>query len=167
MTRDVIITSISKNEALKRYAKQTTKGDDLWKDVISEMIISLYDMPEERFIAIYQSEGLISYCYKIIHLSWNSQTSPFYRKYRLLEPKIDNEEFEYDKEIDILYPKCIQAMKDLRAEVEPFRHPTEAKIFDLYLQLGSYRKTARELRLPTMTVFNIINGFKEQIKAKL
>jgi len=167
MTRDVIITSISKNEKLKSYARKTTNGNALWEDIISEMIIYLYEIPEERLIQIYRTEGLQSYCYKIINLSWNSPRSNFYIKYLSEEPRTDSETFEYDHEIDVLYNKCKAEVDQLIHDVSSSGMPTKAIIFDLYLQYGSIRKVARELKIPTMTIFNIINGIKEQIKAKI
>mgnify|MGYP001563717554 CR=1 FL=1 len=167
MTRDTILTSISKNEQLKAYARKTTQGNSLWEDIISEMIIYLYEMPEERFIAIYRSEGLQSYCYKIIHLSWNSENSPFYKKYRLQEPRVDSETFEYNPEIDTTYKKCKKAVDELVYDVSASGMPTKAILFDLYLQYGSYRKVAKQLSIPTMTIFKIINNIKDEIKATL
>jgi len=167
MTKDVIITSIAKNEQLKAYARKTTLGNSLWEDIISEMIMYLMELPEDRFIAIYRSEGLQSYCYKIIHLSWNSTNSPFYKKYRTEEPRTDNETFDYNHEIDILYNKCIVEVQNLIHDVSKSGLPTKAILFDSYLKHGSYRKVAKEFDIPTMTIFNIINGIKDQIKSKL
>lgn len=167
MTRDVIITSISKNEQLKAYARKTTQGNSLWEDIISEMIIYLYEIPKDRFDLIYRSEGLQSYCYKIIHLSWHSTNSPFYKKYRTEEPKTDNVEFDYNHEIDTLYQKALIEVNNLVYDVSKSGLPTKAILFDSYLKHGSYRKVAKEFDIPTMTIFNIINGIKDQIKAKL
>ena len=167
MTRDIILSSILKNESLIRYAKKTTNGNLLWEDIMSEMTLYLYEIPEDRFISIYRSEGLLSYCYKIIHLSWNSPRSDFYRKYRVEEPRTENVTFEYNPEIDILYNKCKDEINKITEEISSSRYPTESKMFEIYLECGSYRKTAKKLQLPTMTVFNLINGFKEKIKARL
>lgn len=167
MTREVIINTLANNEQLKAYARKTTKGNTLWEDIISEMLLYLMELPEERFIQIYRSEGLQSYCYKIIHLSWNSENSPFYKKYKQLEPKTDNVDFEYDPEIDITYKKCVKAVKMLKYDVSKSGMPTKAILFDLYLQHGSYRKIAKQLNIPTMTIFKIINNIKDEIKATL
>lgn len=167
MTRDIIITTISKNENLKAYARKLAGGNDLWNDMWSELLLFLYEMPEDRFMSIYQSEGLIGYCNRVLYFSWNSTTSPFYKKYRMEEPKTDNVTFEYDPEIDILYNKCQDQICKLTEEISKKRYPTEPNIFDIYLSCGSYRKTAKQLRLPVMTVYNIINGFKDKIKEGL
>jgi hypothetical protein len=167
MTKDIIITSIAKNEQLKAYARKTTKGNILWEDIIAEMILYLIEMPEDRFISIYRSEGLQSYCYKIIHLSWNSVYSPFYKKYLTEEPKTDNVTFDYNYEIDILYDKAVIEVKNLKYDVSKSGLPTKAILFDSYLKHGSYRKVAKEFDIPTMTIYNIINGIKEQIISKL
>ena len=139
----------------------------LWEDIIAEMLLYLYEIPEERFIEIYRSEGLQSYCYKIIHLSWNSEYSPFYKKYLKEEPRTDNVEFEYNPEIDITYKKCKKAVDDLVKDVSQSGMPTKAILFDLYLRHGSYRKVAKQLNIPTMTIFKIINNIKDEIKATL
>ena len=85
MTKDSVIKSVYLNKSLTDFAKKTTKHNDLWQDVISEMIISLSDMPDAKLIELHRSEGLASYCFKIIYLSWNSPNSPFYKKYRTRE----------------------------------------------------------------------------------
>lgn len=194
MTREVIINTLANNEQLKAYARKTTKGNTLWEDIISEMLLYLMELPEERFIQIYRSEGLQSYCYKIIHLSWNSENSPFYKKYkressdlttdRIFEqanPGIyfqtkNSYSFEmehrdksepYNHEIDITYKKCVKAVKMLKYDVSKSGMPTKAILFDLYLQHGSYRKVAKQLSIPTMTIFKIINNIKDEIKATL
>ena len=196
MTRDIIITSISNNDNLKAYARKLASGNDLWNDMWSELLLFLYEMPEDRFVSIYQSEGLVGYCNRVLYFSWNSTTSPFYKKYRMeerdkicdLTPLLNNQdtyngirdrfskqlefdpidtESEYDPEIDILYNKCQDQICKLTEEISKKRYPTEPNIFDIYLSCGSYRKTAKQLRLPVMTVYNIINGFKDKIKEGL
>lgn len=167
MTRDVILNSIVKNEQLKSYARKTTKGNSLWEDIISEMLLCLYEMPEERLIEIYRTQGLVSYCYKIIHLSWNSPNSPFYKKYRAPEPQTDNELFEYDPEIDIKLRKCKKAMSELQYDVSASGMPTKKILFEAYIQTGSIRKTAKMFNIPTMTMAYIITNTRKELLQKI
>lgn len=167
MTKEIIIKSVFENKKLIDFAKRTTNNNDLYKDIISEMLISISEMDEQKFIELHRSQGLINYCYKVIYLSWNSQNSPFYRKYRTNECyEILNDipqEAEYNYEIDEQYHKYknrIQYLTDLVAEK---RYPTEAKIFEIFTEKGSVRATAKQLGLPTMTVWKIIDKFKHKI----
>lgn len=167
MTRDVILNSIARNEQLKSYARKTTSGNSLWEDIISEMLLCLYEMPEERLIQIYRTQGLVSYCYKIIHLSWNSPNSPFYKKYKAPEPRIDNEVFDYDYELDVTLEKCEKAVAELVLDVSDSGMPTKKILFDAYLELGSIRKVAKRFRIPTMTMAYIITNTKEELRQKI
>lgn len=194
MTRDVIVKSIYLNKNLSDFAKRTTKNNDLWKDIISEMLISISDMPESKLIELYRSEGIVNYCYKIIYLSWNSPNSPFYKKYRTVEGAeitywrtgddgsdsamthiytvgshslTNNEDDAYDPEIDILHNKCDVIIKDIEFDISQKRYPSEVKVFELYTEMGSIRATAKTLKLPTMTVWKMINRFKDNVKSKL
>ena len=73
----------------------------------------------------------------------------------------------YDPEIDFNYNKCFTLIKEIEDEISKKRFPTEVKIFELYSEIGSVRETAKKLRLPTMTVWSIIDQFKTKVKSKL
>lgn len=171
MTRDIIVKSIYLNTNLSDFARRTTKGNDLWQDIISEMLISISEMPESKLIELHRSEGLVNYCYKIIHLSWNSPNSPFYVKYRAKEGddiRIEGIEVDgYDVEIDVLSRKCDRIIKEIEFDISQKRYPSEVKVFELYTEIGSIRETAKTLKLPVMTVWKMINRFKEKVKSKL
>lgn len=171
MTRDIIVKSIYLNTHLSDFARRTTKGNDLWQDIISEMLISISEMPESKLIELHRSEGLVNYCYKIIHLSWNSPNSPFYVKYRAKEGddiRIEGVEVDgYDVEIDVLSGKCDRIIKEIEFDISQKRYPSEVKVFELYTEIGSIRGVAERLRLPVMTVWEMINRFREKVKSKL
>lgn len=184
MTRDIIVKSIYLNTNLSDFARRTTKGNDLWQDIISEMLISISEMPESKLIELHRSEGLVNYCYKIIHLSWNSPNSPFYVKYRAKEGDdrvvMVGEDYyseielltmvevdAYDAEIDVLSGKCDRIIKEIEFDISQKRYPSEVKVFELYTEIGSIRGVAERLRLPVMTVWEMINRFREKVKSKL
>jgi hypothetical protein len=164
MDRETLLSDIANNEALKRYARKTTSNNDLWQDIIAELLIQLCEMPHEKLKSIFESQGIYSYCYKVIHLSWNSPNSPFYRKYVTERIEDIPEPIDYDFDIDICYNKVTGAIEFITKDIEKTRFPTEAKIFDIFLECGSFRKTANKLNLPVMTIHKIITGFKEKVK---
>lgn len=166
MDRGKVITKLLTNE-LKAYAFKQSKGNDLWNDCLSEMVLCLYDMDEDRFKRLSESGEITPYCYKIIYLSFNSPTSPFYKKYIKAEQSdefLGQELFEYD-EINVDEIKGF--ISSLEVEISKKRFPAEVRLFELYCELGSYRAVAKKVNLPVMTCFYIIEGFKTEIKKKL
>ena len=167
MTKGIIIKSVFENKKLIDFAKRTTNNNDLYKDIISEMLVSISEMDEDKFIELHRSQGLINYCYKIIYLSWNSSNSPFYKKYRTNEHYeliTDIQQVsEYNYEIDEQYHKYKERIEYLTNVISEKRYPTEAKVFEIFTEKQSVRATAKQLGLPTMTVWKIIDKFKTKI----
>lgn len=165
MDRAHIVSSIITSD-LERYAFKVSKGNDLWKDSISELVISLYEMDEEKLISLFNRGELAPYCYKILWFSFNSESSPFYRKY--IKPEQTSELINYDLEFEEVDVEVIRGfINSLEAEISKKRFPSEVRLFELYSELGSYRAVAKKVNLPVMTCFYIIEGFKNEIKKKL
>ena len=156
-----IIQSIYTNKALIGYAKK--RCYNFWEDLISEVAITLYDMDKDKLSLLYERKELESYCCKIIYLSSTSVNSPFYIKYIKPLPYVKQTP-EYDYEIDIMYNKSTGAIEWITSETEKTRPAIERKIFDLYLELGSYRKVGKEVNVPYKTIEYIVNKMRTKIK---
>ncbi len=156
--RDKIILDIANNQRLKDNAKAIFKHNDLWQDAFSDVIVQLYDMPEKDIIEMNDRGVLFHYCYRILWLSYNSPTSPFYKKYL-------KSELPYTPENTDGFRFCEAYINDRLHELEKKAksYPVEVKLFRLYMQFKSYGKVSKETGIPAKTIYNIIKRLKEQI----
>lgn len=166
MDKHTILKSIISPD-LERYAFKIAKGNDLYRDCLSELILVLGEMDEVRLIELNNNKQLVPYCCKVIYLSFNSPTSPFYKKY--IKPELSDEIQDYSiDELGLINIEELEAsIVKLEEEISKKRFPSEVRLFELYKELGSYRAVAKKVNIPVMTVFYIIEGFKQEIKRRI
>lgn len=155
---NTILTEIATNEKIKAHAFKCAKGSDLWQDCISDLIITLAELNKDKLIDLYNKGTIYLYCFKIIWLSFNSEKSPFYRKYikrSLYIPMETETSFDY----------CETYVNERLDELEKdsIKYPTDIHLFRLYLKFGSFRKVEKETGIQAMTVCKIINKLKTKI----
>lgn len=165
MNKNSKLSLIFTDRNVTDYAYKVAKGNDLYKDIISEIIISLYDLPEDKFEKI---TDLKSYVCKMIYFSWNSQTSPFYKKFRndrdfvVKEDLSFDEEIEENKYIDLFEFK--RKLTEIESNISKKRFPSEIKLCELYLEHKSYRAVANLLDIPVTSVHFQVNKVIEEMK---
>lgn len=201
MDKHTILKSIISPD-LERYAFKIAKGNDLYRDCLSELILVLGEMDEGRLIELNNNKQLVPYCCKVIYLSFNSPTSPFYKKY--IKPELlskynkrgfvidnyaknfvhfydstdDDDNWIYlglrsnienipNEDSKFTVEDLESCILNLEEEISKKRFPSEVRLFELYKELGSYRAVAKKVNIPVMTVFYIIEGFKQEIKKRI
>lgn len=122
------------------------------------MTLYIAEMDEEKLLSLYKRDELNSYCFKIIWLSINSKTSPFYKKYLKKQPEI---EANSDNSFDYSIVYVSDRLDELERESK--KYPTAVKLFREYIKLGSYTEVAKKCDIPVKTVWNIIQGIKHKI----
>jgi hypothetical protein len=156
--KEKILLDIFNNDSLKSYAYRVSNGNSLKDDLFSELILSINDMDEIKLFNLVDDKKILNYCYKIIWLSWNSTTSPFYIKY-LKENKTDFIISETKKKYCEAF--VFDELKKMESNLSRF--PTEIKIFELYLKLKSSRKVAKETGIPRSTVQYLVSQVKKEL----
>jgi len=160
MEKNASISLIASDMSIYDYSFRVAKGNDLYKDIVAEVIVYLYDMDNTKFSDI---KDLKSYVCKMIWFSWNSSTSPFYRKYR---NDLDVIQKDYGfEEIDSVLEELNVIENDI--ENSKNRPAYEVRIFKMYVDLGSYRAVAKKLDMSTMNVYKICNTVIEKMKKKI
>jgi len=159
--KNEILSELANDERLRLQAFKVCRGNDLWKDVISEMLLYLAEMPEGKLERLYGKNELMPYCFKMIWLSVNSKTSPFYKKYIKLQeiPKEDTCDFDVTS---ILVNEVLDELEKDRKN-----YPTDINLYRLYLKFRSLRKVQEETGVPHSTIAHIVNRVTEEIKAKI
>lgn len=165
------ILLIAKDKSVYDYSYKIAKGNDLYKDIISEIIIHLSELEDEKFNKI---NDLKSYVCKMIYFSWNSPTSPFFRKFRNDRDFLIKDVFTYDEEIETKEESKYIDIKNFKTElgeienrISEKRYPSEIKLFELYLELKSYRAVAKLVGIPASSVHHQVNRVIEEMKNKI
>jgi hypothetical protein len=162
----MILEQIYTSELLRNYAKKVTQNDSLWEDIITEMYLYLKEIDQSYVQQLHERGQLTAYCCKIIFNSWNSKTSPFYRKYISKDLDIiDN--YNY-----ILLPDDAPDYQTIlkRIEHKSDEYPYAIVLFNRYSELKSYTKLYKEIkektgsRIPYTTLIHIIENVRNEIK---
>lgn len=163
-----ILSSLITRPDIISYAKKTCKGNDMYKDILSELYLYLYDKDEEWLKELNDGNKLFYYAIKIVYLSWNSPTSPFYKKYRNTEhddvfcPFLADDETPEENKFDT--QKWFDRFEQDEDEISKKRFPVETRLIKLYIQYGSYRKVAKEVGIPHTTVCSVVTNYVKKLK---
>jgi len=120
-----IITAIYNDKYYDQMIKNVAgkKHRKLCDDMKQELMIFLMNKPFELIKELYEDGTRIkNYCYRICYLMINSETSPFYCKYR----KFEN---EFEKEIDYEF-EIVDEIKEERFDI--YEYVTTHKLLDWY-----------------------------------
>lgn len=167
--KEQILKELFQNQKIYTYAKKTCGGDDFLNDLVQELYLYLYDKDEAFIIDLSNKGALLFYSYRIMYYSWNSPTSPFYRKFR-------NTNFNQLTEIGYIddrtpeedifdYTKWINKIEsDIKDSWYNGKVHTEGVLMLKYLELGSYREVAKEMDIPHTTVQAIVQRYAKKLK---
>jgi DNA-directed RNA polymerase specialized sigma24 family protein len=158
MEKNAKISLIASDMTIYDYAYKVAKGNDLYRDIVSDVLLYLYDLPSEKFDKI---NDLKSYVCKMIYFSWNSATSPFYRKYRL-----DND-FKVKENVIFEEDAITKELEQIEMRISKKRYPTEVRLFELYVELGTYRAVSEALGIPLKSVHYQVKKVIEEMKNKI
>lgn len=170
--------------------------EHLREDLKAEVMVALCELDEARLIEIYKTGGLTYYTVRIILNMIQSNTSPFYKKYRQVfnqfmdgtnaVEEIDHE-LEGERVVEIKnYISSLFGEEDfeLRQSKEQFEHSIAKwvdeqtqcqdneywycmKMLQLYIELGSYRKIEEETGIAWQSARDSVQYAISIIKYKL
>jgi hypothetical protein len=188
MTRDVIIANLYEsknfNDAVNKVCDQPHWRDDLKAEVA--LIICQWE--NEKVIRLHADGVLEFYVVRVLMNQIQSNTSPFYRKYRQTHHAVFNEE---GKSPDDQYqPKTARINKELCEEdvdtadrqtkegledvamaiVEAWSNSVDnslhyrGNLIKLYMKLGNYRAIQKETGIPFISCFKNIKQSIEMLR---
>jgi hypothetical protein len=165
MTKDAILKELFENKEIYRIAKKYCNYDNLHGDLISELYITLQNK-EDAFFKRLDKKQLFLYCCGILYFSWNSPTSPFYKKYRAFQYSelkgVDLANAEEDKDTFCVAYWIDKINKN--STITDNNSLVKVRVFEKYLELKSYRKVGAEFNIPFKTVAYIVKMFVNDIK---
>ena len=164
MNKSDIIEQIYTDKSFKRVC-QNIAPPDMSEDLFQEIICIFLEMSEEKIIKAKQ-EGYLKFLFvKIATNSYQSKTSPFYKKYRHSDQTSDLNQVvshteETNIEFEVKFDKTINIIEhDLKSMNE-----YERELFKLYVKFGSYRKVSDEVGIKYESVRHAINQAIEKLK---
>ena len=148
---------------LLKIAKKYTKNDDWASELLHEVILQLYNKKEYR--GKLDDNSLKYYLVRIITINWCYPSSPFYRKYKMLDLKtVDLSEVinMFSEENDMDTHKLLDYIETEWTELNWFNKV----IFEKYMVLGSLKKVSKDTTIPLSSIGKYVKETKEIIKTK-
>ena len=127
MTGKDILTNLWKSGMVDEIILNITKNNPLAEDLKSELFLILLEMPESKIQSAYNGKWLTYLVVNVIKKMWNSNTSPFYKKWRKQLPNWSADETPFPEN---LIGDIIKAV-----EVLPL---VERELFMMRYKIGKY-----------------------------
>lgn len=149
----------------------TRNNVELANDLMQETIIIVMNKPHAILLKFDGDKKQLQYCFFAnAYMQYIQKNSDFYRTYRRsitdemsrtyystiterYEPKYD---YQYKQATNIINQQLTMPQTSME-----FYH---AKLFELYIECGSFRKAAKEIGIPAMSVFQGVKQFRDKLK---
>ena len=157
--------------------------EHLQEDLKAEVALILCELDEKKLTEIYKTGGLKFYAARIILNLIQSNTSPFYKKYRQVFNRVSETAHEdeddqintevknyisiliHDEDIDLRLSKEQLEQKIMEFVNELYWY--DAEILRLYLTLGSYREIEKETGIRWTSCYDTVQTAIGILKSKL
>lgn len=134
-------------------------------DLRQEIAVSLLEMPCERVASLFAENNLLKYAIKTCWLMATSTNSQFYYRYKkkdLLKAIQYMELMQPCKTIPIT-----KAVEVLNGKTQTKEDDHEARVFKMFVELGSARAVSRYYNIPVNHVCNVVNKVRAELKKVL
>lgn len=147
-------------------AKKIVKTRE-YKEVAHEAIADF--IVNKKCEQLVKSGEALKYLSGVIHLSYYSTTSPYYKKFKLFKTVEYNditssENDTYDLEKDKMLDKIEQIIKDKTIDIDIWFNLTILKI---YSENRNYSLLSRQTKIPRAAITNAVKEAIQYIKTKL
>lgn len=172
LKKDEAIKKIVQDKDIINCAKRITKFNILWKDLLQEMYIALYEIPEKRFRQI---KKLKEYSAMIMFIMWKQKYSEFNKKYRSQKLLFtDDYSLKSNDEISHTFSKRPSYFKNkiqfhnwkrkanYMIKNGDLNEQTQARAFIIYITEKGYGRAAKKVGLPRDTIAKYVQSFKKK-----
>lgn len=157
-TNKEILNIIVSDPKYYNAVSNITKGHSLTDDLFNELLCIIGEYDNKKLNKLVEKKALKFYFIRICLNQWRSNTSPFYKKYK----KDNQEKLDYETEMtdisneveeEIFYePTWEDKVKSIVEEKLSTMHWYKRELFNLYVDLGSYRAVSEETDIPIHSV---------------
>lgn len=163
--REEIINSIVQTGEIKDVCQNVAKNSGLAQDLYNEVILIFCEMPSEKLIKVYNSGYFKFYAVRIVLNTFNSNTSPFSRKYKHFEKKQEISGDTYQQENEYEHEKD-EKIGWIESEMEKLSW-YEARLFREYLDAGSCRKLSAKTGIPFQSIWKTVSEVRKKLKEQM
>jgi hypothetical protein len=158
--RDCIITEIFHSSELKQVINKMNPAH-LRDELLSEVMLVICQLPEERLIQMYEDGYLKYYVVRTILNMMQSDKSSFFFKFR-------NSPVEFNNEIDVVDEGFDIKREAKFDKVEKFHKSLpfyENKLLEYYTEYNNKAtKLARETHIPVRSIYHTIKQIKKKAR---
>lgn len=164
MTNRQIAELISRDKTYYSICRKIARSKDLADDLLQHIILLVLEGKAGNIEAVYKAGNLKWYFVRLCTNQYNSTcTSTFSREMKHFEPVLEylpieqeiNEPDEFEAIFEKEYNQTIQYLNETGWY--------NAKLFELYLEVGSIRKLSKQTKIPVMSIFNSIKQTREYV----
>ena len=164
-----IIIEITNDKKYYAYCRKIA-GIDLCDDLFQYMLLYLLEMNKEKLIKLHATDGLRMYITRIIYISIHSARSEFKQQ---LFGRVKTDELVEVAEVfeeptdEILLKIQSEIDNEIKESIKNNIYPAAAKMFEIYVECGSYTEVAKRTGIPVKTVRRNVQEFQQKIKSKI
>jgi len=155
-------------EILLEKVKMITKNHDAASDLLNDCILNFLEKGSDYINQVVQDNKIENYLIKMVHIQFNSSSSPFYRKYRkslLKSVEVKQEHIEEIDELEIKEDKAKLA-EDIKIYIGklPLYNKTIAN--EHFVEGKSQRQISRMYNINRLHITKDLKTVKSNIKQK-
>lgn len=168
MNRNDILNEIVSDKKYIDYCKKI--AGDLSDDLFQYVCLYLLEMNEEKLIQLHNTNGLRMYVTRIIYISINSERSEFKKQLfgRLKYEEVEHiEDVQTESNDDVINQINSLIDAEINKSIKKNCYPATAKLFQIYLECGSYKEVSKRTNIPYLTVLKHVQSFQSKIKSKI
>jgi len=155
------IVQLATCDKFKAYCRQLTNGNDIYKDLINEVILILNDMSDIRSV----ESTARSVAWRQINTKGKNLNKMFASVGSdLLGIEVAEEEMDIEDEYSITV-NVIE--KDLHKSIAEDSFPVEYEVFKAYIKLGTIRKVSAFYGIPRSSVGRFLKNYRERIQKNI
>jgi DNA-directed RNA polymerase specialized sigma24 family protein len=151
------------------YCVRLCKGKDIHKDLYQYTILALLELDESTLIDVFNRGKLHSYIVGIMYKSIYGNRSRFIKEYNgialgELDDNIDIPEPDEASGFDEFMVRFDEEiLKECNRCIQSGVYPAAVKIYEIYEQVGSYKKVSECTRIPYKTVLRQVHETRQTI----
>ncbi len=157
MTRNQILSELYSDKKFCGFIKKM-RPVNLQEDLKSEVLLIMSEVSEDKLTQIHTNGKLSFFAIGVTIRQIKSNTSAFYKKYRIELPGLTEVE-SCDSSQLILAKSAISELDNLTWY--------ERGLVDLYCDLGNYRAVETETGIPHSAVYLTVKGACEKIRRQI
>lgn len=167
MTNVQIVEQIANNPEYREICGKVCGGHELADELYQETMLTLLEYDNKKLSGIYERDQMRWFVVGLMMRQFQSNTSPFYRKFRQHSALGSTGEFELIPDPGSDYDHTIDELIDAVEDILEKENWYDRELFKLYIQEGSYRKLSALTMIPYKSIGNSVKALKERIAEQI